>query len=93
MVALSEERVGSTTSSSQPKLEYYWVQQLPKGPLMHSLHMRTAYCLFYIVLMQLGKATSALRCSRLAGLARQRAGSHLTLGSRVDALVQVSARA
>jgi hypothetical protein len=28
VVALSEERVGS----SQLKLEYYWVQQLPKGP-------------------------------------------------------------
>jgi hypothetical protein len=33
MVTLSEERVGS----SQPKLEKYWVQQLPKEPLMHSL--------------------------------------------------------
>jgi hypothetical protein len=60
---------------------------------MHSLYMRTARCLFHFVLVQPGKAIAALQQARQALLARQSAGSHLTLRSRLDALAQESARA
>jgi hypothetical protein len=68
---LSEERVGS----SQPQLEYYWVQQLTKGPLMHSLLIRTACCLF----LQYASASAARKSDSSA--LQQAAGQQALQGS------------